>query len=406
MFLHSILFISLAASAFSMKALPLTMPDIEASGVSNNYIIKIKGDSAKIDSYLKSASEKVSAQTVAGIVSAQGVDSSQVTYGLRKKHEAINGISVTLSEEDMAALKAKHGDEIEYIEPDFRVYPSGYTAGKPWGLERISYRAPAANMTIKRPRGTGKGVTVYVIDSGIKTDHSSFGGRASVAQTFIKTEAGLQDGFGHGTHVAGIIGSTKYGVATEAKVVGLKVFDSQGRGDGSAVIAALDYVTKHAVAGKTVVNLSLISPMTKAMNDAAEAASAAGVVVVVAAGNQGSDSCKVSPASSNSVLSVGATDSKDTAATFSNWGKCVDVYAPGVDIPSLGIKGNDEEALKSGTSMASPYAAGVAAVYLSEKSYKDSKAVIRDVLKWSYRCVKETKGGSGTGIIYANPTLK
>jgi len=131
-----------------------------------------------------------------------------------------------------------------------------------------------------------------------------------------------------------------------------------------------------------------------------------GVVVVVAAGNEHQDACRLSPASSTHVVTVGATDTRDQTANFSNWGKCVDVFGPGTDIVSLDKGGNDRSAVMSGTSMASPHVAGIFALYMSIKSYKTADAVVRDVLGWSHRCVKGTRTGSGKGLVYANPRLK
>jgi len=254
------------------------------------------------------------------------------------------------------------------------------------------------------PNAAGDGVDVYILDTGVKADHSSFEGRAQLLKNFVREEPAI-DLNGHGTHVAGTIGSAKYGIAKKAHIYGIKVLDAKGSGLYSRIISAIDFVVKRARKGKTVINLSLAGEYSKALNDVMKAARTHGVVVVVAAGNEHQNACNLSPASSVHVMTVGATDRSDQTAEFSNWGKCVDVFAPGVDIVSLGLRSNDQSAIMSGTSMASPHVAGVVALFMSLKSYDSADAVVRDVLGWSHRCVKGVATGSGTGIVYANPKL-
>jgi len=210
---------------------------------------------------------------------------------------------------------------------------------------------------------------------------------------------------GHGTHVAGTIASAKYGLAKRARILGVKVLNAQGSGLYSRIISAIDFVVRTARRGKSVVNLSLAGQYSRALNDVMRAARQRGIVVVVAAGNEHQNACNLSPASSIHVVTVGATDRNDRSANFSNFGKCVDVFAPGVDIVSLGIRNNDGSAIMSGTSMASPHVAGIVALYMSMKNYKSADDVVRDVLGWSHRVVKGAARGSGTGLVYANPRL-
>jgi len=330
-------------------------------------------------------------------------------YGVRSTYNPkfYNGLSAVLTPDHLEELKQAHGESIEYIEPDGSAYATAVQSSPPsWGLIRVGeWQNKLSINKYAYPNAAGAGVDVYVLDTGVKTSHSSFEGRAKMVKNFVREE-GPEDNNGHGTHVAGTIASAKYGIAKKAHIFGIKVLNAQGSGLYSRIISAIDYVVKHARPGKTVVNLSLAGEYSKALNDVMKAARKRGVVVVVAAGNEHQNACNLSPASSVHVLTVGATDKSDNTAQFSNWGKCVDVFAPGVDIISLGRRRNDEAATMSGTSMASPHVAGIVALYMSLKSYTSADNVVRDVLGWSNRVVKGAMSGSGKGLVYANPKLK
>jgi subtilisin family serine protease len=222
-----------------------------------------------------------------------------------------------------------------------------------WGLDRIDEGPLPLSRTYSYTH-TGSGVDAYVIDTGIETTLSQFGGRAD-------TVYGSADCNGHGTHVAGIIGSKSYGVAKSVRLHAVQVLDCNGEAATSDVIAGVDWVREHHAA-KSVANLSLGGSKSTALNDAVTALSKSGVFVAVAAGNENADSCKESPASAASVEATAASSSNDTRASFSNYGKCVDIYAPGVNVKSTYQGGT---AYLSGTSMASPFVAGVAALYKS-----------------------------------------
>ncbi|GAA0359627.1 S8 family peptidase [Actinoallomurus spadix] len=228
-----------------------------------------------------------------------------------------------------------------------------------WGPDRIDqHKLPLSHSYTYTH--TGKGVDAYVIDTGIDTTLSQFGGRAD------SVYGGKGDCEGHGTHVAGIIGSRTYGVAKEVKLHAVKVLGCNGQGKISDVIAGINWVTKHH-ASKSVANLSLGGDKSTALNSAVTKLSKSGVFVAVAAGNDSADSCKSSPASAASVEAVAASTSTDKRASFSNYGKCVDIYAPGNNIKST-VPGGTE--FESGTSMASPFVAGVAALYKSTYGQK------------------------------------
>jgi len=385
------------------------MPDVLPSDSHSKYIIKFKDSSsvAKASSFIKAQAAQVSPITLASISSAQGVDPDQLTYGISSTYNStfLNAMSVTLSEEDIRKMKRRYGDRIEYIEPDLKVYPTGTQQGAPWGLARVgSWGAATSKTSYEYPGAAGEGVDVYILDTGLVVSHPSFEGRAKFLQSFVNGQ-GAADPVGHGTHVAGTVGSSKYGVAKKANIFGVKVLGDNRDGTYSSVIEGIQFVTKRARPGKSVINMSLAGAKAQIMEDALAAARKAGVVVVVAAGNNRQDACQYGPANSPHALTVGATDQNDNTASFSNHGSCVDVFAPGVSIDSLGNRGNDEVANMQGTSMASPHVAGIAALYMSMKNYKNADDVVKDILGWSDRCVKGVGSGSGKGLVYANAKL-
>lgn len=211
---------------------------------------------------------------------------------------------------------------------------------------------------------TGSGVRAYVIDTGIATAHADFGDRA--ANVYDAFGGNGQDCNGHGTHVAGTIGAAAYGVAKASSLRGVRVLDCNGSGSTSGIIAGVDWVRQNAIK-PAVANLSLGGGLSSALNTATSNLASSGVFVAVAAGNENQDACKVSPASASGVLTVAASDKNDVRASFSNFGSCVELYAPGVNITSTWLSGGTKTI--SGTSMASPHVAGVAALY---KSYGDA----------------------------------
>ncbi|KAJ3114530.1 subtilisin-like serine protease [Phlyctochytrium bullatum] len=290
---------------------------------------------------------------------------------------------VLLVEQDrVVRINAKKTTTTTKLTPTTPTVPkSTQTSGAPWGLRRISDADLPSPGAYAYPSAGGAGVRVYVIDTGINTDHPSFAGRAFFSANFI--DGRTDDDNGHGTHVAATAVSTPYGVAKLATVHSVRVLAGDGSGDESGVIGGISHVVDAAVAmypanatvpplwggagvRPVVINMSLGGDASDALDAAIAQATALGVAVVVAAGNEATDACTRSPARAKEALTVGAADLRDTFADFSNYGACVDVTGPGVDVNSAWF-GNGSFLL-SGTSMASPHAAGAVALLLSLQS--------------------------------------
>ncbi len=363
------------------------------------------------------------------VVLAEGTDAAAIARRHRITTQqvystALSGFAARLTAKQLAAVR--NDGSVAYVEQDSiarinaKPDPKGITKVKPkgnaqlgarsqapsgksvqtgatWGLDRIDQRARPLNGTY-RYTSTGAGVTAYVIDTGIYAGHSNFGGRASGGFTSIGDGNGTNDCHGHGTHVAGTIGSATYGVAKAVRLVGVRVLDCAGSGSWSGVISGIDYVTYNHT-GPSVANMSLGGGFVQAVNDAVTNSIAEGVTYAVAAGNDyGANSCNTSPASTPLALTVGATDSTDTRANFSNVGPCVDVFAPGVNITSTWRTSSTATAVLSGTSMASPHVAGLAALFLQTNPYA-TPATVNSVIKGTAVAGLVTNPGTAPNLL-------
>ncbi|GKT65022.1 subtilisin-like protease [Colletotrichum tofieldiae] len=243
--------------------------------------------------------------------------------------------------------------------------------------EEVAYVEQDAKVKLSATTG-GDGITAYIVDTGILTTHSEFQGRATFGANFINSVD--TDENGHGSHVAGTVGGQTFGVAKNVNLVAVKVLDGDGAGSNSGVLDGMQFViddvTAKNLTGKAVMNMSLGGSASAAVNRAIQALNNAGVVPVVAAGNENQDASNTSPASAPNAITVGAIDARnDRKASFSNFGTAVDIFAPGVNILSVGITSNTATNTLSGTSMASPHVAGLAAYLMSLENLDTVKAV-------------------------------
>ncbi|KAJ3575553.1 hypothetical protein NPX13_g3991 [Xylaria arbuscula] len=271
-------------------------------------------------------------------------------------------------------------DMVSYVEANQYVQALDLVAqaNAPPGLIRLSH-AKTGEDSYVFDDSAGQGITAYVVDTGILTTHEEFQGRATLEFNAIEGSPDTDEN-GHGSHVSGTIGGATFGVAKNVQLVGVKVLDADGGGTNADVLDGLNFVESDAqekgVTGKAVMNMSLGGGFSQAINNAIEAIAAAGVVPVVAAGNEAQDAANTSPASSPNAITVGALDAlTDERADFSNFGDVVDIYAPGVDVLSVGITSDSAEETLSGTSMASPHVAGLAAYLMSLEGLSTAKEV-------------------------------
>ncbi|MER5311775.1 S8 family peptidase [Streptomyces sp. NPDC002773] len=265
-----------------------------------------------------------------------------------------------------------------------------------WGLDRMDQPYLPLNNEI-HVNGTGKGVTAYILDTGIEYGHSEFGGRAVFG--FDAMGDGLKgaDCNGHGTHVAGTVGGATYGVARDVSLVSVRVLNCESKGTYSGIIAGMEWVAANAKK-PAVLNGSLGGPRSVALNTAATALATAGVLPVVAAGNSAVDACGISPAGADRVVTVGATDHADKETDFSNFGPCLWMYAPGVAITSAKLGGGS--IAFNGTSMAAPHVAGVAALYQAENPKATPEAVAAWLAEQSTKGALTVSKGSPNRLLY------
>jgi subtilisin family serine protease len=295
---------------------------------------------------------------------------------------ALNGFAAPLTARQVALLRKNHA--VEFIEEDavmsIDTTQTMDANGDPWGLDRIDQANRPLSGTYAYT-AQGAGVTAYIIDTGIETSHAQFGGRAAVA--FDVLGGNGQDCNGHGTHVAGTVGGATFGIAKSVELRAVRVLDCNGSGSSSGVIAGMDWVSQHAVR-PAVANMSLGGGFSSAVNNSATNLANSRVFLAVAAGNSNANACNFSPASAADVITIAASDRNDARASFSNFGSCVEIYAPGVAIKSAWLNGGTNTI--SGTSMATPHVTGVGALYKSTFGDAPSATVS------SYLISKATQG--------------
>ncbi|HCA86530.1 MAG TPA: peptidase S8 [Streptomyces sp.] len=339
-----------AVLALSTSAPAGAVPQPAQGGAETGYIVTLKGEPGA----LTSAVAKAQSRTLAS------------RYGARADHtytEALHGFSTHMTKAEAALLAAD--PSVAAVTPDREVTTSATQPSPPsWGLDRIDQPDLPLDNSFSYPDTAGSDVTAYIIDTGVRISHQDFGGRASYGYDAIDKDMTAADGHGHGTHVAGTVAGSSYGVAKQADIVGVRVLDDSGSGTTSQVIAGIDWVTKNA-SKPAVANMSLGGIADSALDEAVRNSVASGITYAIAAGNSSAPVSAYSPARVGEAITVGATQKNDAMAVYSNYGSGVDILAPGSSITSAWNTGDSASNTISGTSMATPHVAGAAAVYLA-----------------------------------------
>lgn len=321
-----------------------------------SYIVVLKPDAARMP-HVESDDARPALADVAADLARQHAGRVQHMY-----EHALRGFSVRMS---AARAQATARDaRVEFVEEDGMVQAAAVQTPATWGLDRIDQHALPLDNAFSYDF-TGSSVHVYVVDTGIRASHTEFEGRIGGGMDAIDGDGDPSDCHGHGTHVAATVGGRTYGVAKGVTLHGVRVLDCTGSGWNSTVIAGVDWVTANHIK-PAVANMSLGGDASSALDAAVSRSISAGVIYAVAATNTAGDACNYSPARVPSALTVAASDRTDVRASFSAYGTCVDLFAPGVNIPSAWIGSDSDIRAASGTSMASPHVAGVAALVLDE----------------------------------------
>jgi subtilisin family serine protease len=350
-----------------------------ADAVAGSYIVVLKATAVK---------------TTTSRVAAVGDESADLArdYGARVRRTfgaALDGFEATMSE--AAAKRLAADPSVAYVEQNQRVSLFTTQTGATWGIDRIDQRARPLSTTYTYT-ATADNVTAYIIDTGIRYTHGDFGGRARFGYDAVGS--GGVDCNGHGTHVAGTVGGNTYGVAKRVQLVGVRVLNCSGSGTTAGVIAGVNWVTQNAVR-PAVANMSLGGGASSSLDSAVANSISSGVTYALAAGNSNANACNSSPARVASAITVGATTSTDARASYSNYGTCLDIFAPGSSITSDWYSSNTATNTISGTSMASPHVAGAAALVLST-SPSLTPAQVRDRLVSSATTGVVTSPGTGS----------
>ena len=334
--------------------------------IENQYIVVLKSDyideeiaiteSVSISSMSANSLKAMRKQKILSITEEM---SGSYNANVRQRFtSAVQGFAATMDEAEMKDLM--FDERVDYIEQDQIVTTTATQSNATWGLDRIDQDSLPLDSQYTYDLD-GSGVTAYIIDTGILASHSNFGGRVTSGFDAIGDGNGTSDCNGHGTHVAGTVGSTTYGVAKDVDLVAVRVLDCGGSGSNAGVIAGVDWVASNA-SGPSVANMSLGGGNSTALDNAVNSAINAGITFVVAAGNDNSDACTGSPNRVPAALTIASSTSSDARSSFSNFGSCIDLFAPGSSITSTWSNGGTNTI--SGTSMASPHVAGAAALYL------------------------------------------
>lgn len=380
------------ASAIAAVVLSVSSPGasaqpefrITANPVEGQYIVVLRDEVASL------ASEHSSrAPRVADV--ARQMSTNRGMRVVQSYSHVLRGFVVQATDKALAELLMDK--RVAYVEEDGYVYASATQSGATWGLDRIDQRDLPLNSSYTYDT-TASNVNAYIIDTGVLGTHSQFTGRMIGGYTAISDGNGTNDCNGHGTHVAGTVAGSTYGVAKAARVSPVRVLGCDGSGTNSGVIAGMDWVTANHVK-PAVANMSLGGGASTATDDAVNRMHNAGVTVVVAAGNENTNACNSSPARAANAITVGSTTNTDARSSFSNYGTCLDIFAPGSSITSAWYTGTSATNTISGTSMASPHVAGAAALYLAANPSATPAAVANALISNS-TANKVTSAGTGS----------
>ena len=333
--------------------------------IANHYIVVLDEDAPGVDADFGAAAARAEQMVLR-------TPAARVT---RVYAHAISGFAAEMTEEEAIALS--EDPAVRFVEEDSVVEANVTQTGATWGLDRIDQRDRPLSGTYTYT-STGSGVNAYIIDTGIRRTHTQFGSRAFVGFDAIGDGRNSNDCNGHGTHVAGTVGGSTYGVAKGVRLYAVRVLSCSGSGSTSGVIAGIDWVTRNHIK-PAVANMSLGGGASSALDTAVRNSITAGVTYVVAAGNSNANAANYSPSRVGEAITVGSSTSTDARSSFSNYGSVVDIFAPGSSITSAWYTSTTATRTISGTSMASPHVAGVAARYLQGNTTA-SPATVRNAI--------------------------
>lgn len=335
---------------------------------------------------------------------AQGIAKQHGGKVLQTYDAVLKGFAIYLPDVAGTAFveAMKKNPKVVSVENDTIMKVDATTQSNPdWGLDRIDQKNLPLDSAYSYLQ-TGSGTTAYIVDTGILSTHQQFSGRVLSGYTAISDGNGTNDCHGHGTHVAGTVGGSTYGVAKNVSLVPIRILGCDGSGASSNVIAGLDWILKN---GKkpAVVNMSLGGEANASLDSAVENLFNNGYVMVVAAGNSNTDACSSSPARVSKAITVAATDSTDTRASYSNYGSCVDIFAPGSQINSSWIGSNTATKVLNGTSMATPHVVGVVAEMLQSTPTATPQTISNNLLNQASNNVVKNPSGSPNRLLYKSP---
>jgi subtilisin family serine protease len=374
----------------SSSLLAATLRGVDSPNrIVDHYIVKLKSDAGR-DSL-----------STADFV-LQQADRMQMNYGitvLQQYTHVFPGFAIKAKDDQLEALL--QDPDVERVEVNKVVRINATQASATWGIDRVDSRTGLDR--IYNYTNTGNGVHAYIVDTGVRTTHNEFKGRVGQGFSSINDGRGANDCHGHGTHVAGTVGGTNYGVAKDVTVHGVRVLGCDGSGSDAGVIAGIDWVAKNAIK-PAVANMSLGGDKSESLDEAVQNAVKSGVVFVVAAGNENQNACNVSPANVPEAITVGATTRTDARASYSNFGRCLDIFAPGSSITSAWRSSDSATSTISGTSMASPHVAGVVALYLEENPDATPAEIDALIKKNATANIVRSPGTSSPNrFLYSNP---